>query len=116
MDRWAGCRGADLVRRQPNCRADISKLPQLIAVCGRCGWRTAEAGYQIVSLLPRDAIPAIDNPRFVEGAEADEQYHEDEVVLGVAINDDVRAYSVPFLSGHEIVNDVVGGEPIAVTW
>ena len=72
--------------------------------------------YQIVSLLPKDAIRAIDNPRFVEGAEADEQYSEDEVVLGVEINGDLRAYSVPFLSGHEIVNDVVGGEPIAVTW
>ena len=33
-----------------------------------------------------------------------------------SIEGDARAYSVPLLSRHEIVNDVVGGKPIAVTW
>lgn len=75
-----------------------------------------EPEYRIVTLLPKDAIPAIYNPRFVEGEEADKQYGENELVLGVEINGDVRAYSIPFLSGHEIVDDVVGGVPIAVTW
>jgi hypothetical protein len=37
-------------------------------------------------------------------------------VLGVSINGESRAYSIPFLSGREVVNDVVGGVPIAVTW
>ncbi|MDA1257370.1 MAG: DUF3179 domain-containing protein, partial [Chloroflexi bacterium] len=36
--------------------------------------------------------------------------------LGVSINGDSRVYSIPFLSGREIVNDTVGGVPIAVTW
>ncbi len=75
-----------------------------------------EPEYRIVTLLPKDAIPAIYNPRFVEGEEADKQYGENELVLGVEINGDARAYSIPFLSGHEIVDDVVGGVPIAVTW
>lgn len=75
-----------------------------------------EEQYELVTLLPKDAIRSIDNPKFVTGAEADEQYSPDELVLGVEIDGDVRAYSIPFLSGHEIVNDVVGGEPIAVTW
>jgi hypothetical protein len=39
-----------------------------------------------------------------------------ELILGVEIEGDARAYSVPLLSRHEIVNDVVGGKPIAVTW
>lgn len=38
------------------------------------------------------------------------------LVLGVAINGEARAYPVPLLSHHEVVNDVLGGEPIAVTW
>lgn len=76
----------------------------------------AGSAYEIVSLLPPDAIPAIYNPEFVTGAEADEQYAADERVLGVEINGDARAYSIPYLNGHEIVNDVVGGEAIAVTW
>jgi hypothetical protein len=77
---------------------------------------TGEETYNIVSLLPPDAIPAINNPQFVQGAEADTLYHVDELVLGVEIDGDARAYSIPFLSGHEIVNDEVGGVPIAVTW
>ncbi len=72
--------------------------------------------YNIVTLLPRDAIPAIDNPKFLSAEEADQQYDPDERVLGVEIDGDARAYSVPHLSGHEIVNDTVGGVPIAVTW
>jgi len=72
--------------------------------------------YELVTLLPLDGIPAIDDPQFVTGAEANEQYAPDELVIGIEINGDARAYSIPFLSGHEIVNDVIDGQPIAVTW
>ena len=72
--------------------------------------------YKMVTLLPKNAIPAINDPQFVQGAEADAQYQPHEIVIGLEIDGDARAYSVPFLSGHEIVNDVVGGIPVAVTW
>lgn len=72
--------------------------------------------YEIVTLLPRDAIPAIDNPQFVSAEAANEAYDPDELVIGVEFNGEARAYSVPFLSSHEIVNDTVGGVKIAVTW
>ena len=71
---------------------------------------------KIVTLLPKDAIPAIRDPTFLTGEEAEEQMNGDELVLGLSINDDHRAYSIPLLSNHEIVNDVVGGTPVAVTW
>ena len=71
---------------------------------------------EIITLLPFDAIPAILEPRFLSDEEAREQYAEGELVLGVSINSDHRAYSVPYLSSREIVNDVVGRVPIAVTW
>jgi len=71
---------------------------------------------EIVTLLGFDAIRSIENPRFVEPTEADETYDSEELVLGVEIAGDARAYSVPLLSRHEIVNDVVGGKPIAITW
>ena len=70
----------------------------------------------IVTLLPRDGIPAIDDPQFLSAAEADNEYAPDELVIGVSINGDSRAYSTGKLSGHEIVNDTVGGRPISVTW
>lgn len=72
--------------------------------------------YMIISLLPPDAIPAIEDPQFLSVAEADEEYDAREPVLGVEINGDARAYSIPLLSRHEIVNDTVGGVPVAVTW
>lgn len=76
----------------------------------------AERTLDIVTLLPRDAIPAIDDPRFYSAAEADAEYAPDELVLGVSLNGDSRAYSTGLLSRHEIVNDTVGGQKIAVTW
>lgn len=72
--------------------------------------------YNIITLLPQDAIPAIDNPEFLTPEEADTEYAPTELILGVAINGDARAYSTSYLSSREIVNDTVGGRPISVTW
>jgi hypothetical protein len=74
------------------------------------------ADYEMITLLPPDAIPAIDDPQFLSAAEANEYYDPDELIIGVEFDGDARAYSVPFLSNHEIVNDTVGGVKIAVTW
>ncbi len=76
---------------------------------------------EVVALLPPDAIPAI-LPDEVPGimisaAEADAGgMAADTRVLGVSINGESRAYPIPFMSQHEIVNDVVGGKYIAATW
>ena len=75
-----------------------------------------EPEYDIITLLPKDAIPSIDSPRFYSVQEADDEYEPDEVVMGVEFNGDARAYPIGLLSSHEIVNDMVGGRPIAVTW
>jgi hypothetical protein len=75
-----------------------------------------ERDLRIVTLLPKDAIPAVFDPEFLTVEEADEWYDDQELVLGVEINGEARAYSIPFLSGREIVNDTVGGRKIAVTW
>ena len=53
---------------------------------------------------------------FITAKEAGGSISDQDLVIGVSINGDHRAYSVPFLSRHEIVNDVVGGKPVAVTW
>jgi hypothetical protein len=69
----------------------------------------------IVTVLPKDAIPAILSPSFEEGSKSSWLKGND-LVVGVEIAGDSRAYPVPTLSRHEIVNDKVGGIPIAVTW
>ena len=38
------------------------------------------------------------------------------VVIGLEIQSEAKAYPINVLSRHEIVNDVVGGKPVAVTW
>ena len=78
--------------------------------------QTDDSQYRIVTLLPRDAIPAIDDPQFLTADQADREYEPDEEVIGVVFDGQARAYSIPLLSRHEIVNDTVSGHPIAVTW
>ncbi len=70
----------------------------------------------MVTLLPKDAIPAIDNPEFISVEQAESFYFPDERVIGVVFDGDARVYSIPLLSSYEIVNDTVGGQKIAVTW
>ena len=77
---------------------------------------SAPQEFNIVTLLDFDAIRSIDDPEFLTPEEAEEIYPPNERVIGVSINGDNRAYSVPMLSRHEIVNDTVGGVKIAVTW
>ncbi len=65
---------------------------------------------------PPDGIPPIDDPKFVSVAEADEWLNDQEPVLVVDVDGDVRAYPIQILMWHEIVNDTVGGVPVAVTY
>ena len=71
---------------------------------------------EIKTMLRRDAIKAILEPEFLTVSEAEGIYQDQEVVIGVELAGEARAYSVGFLSGHEIVNDEVAGRKIAVTW
>jgi hypothetical protein len=64
--------------------------------------------------VPKDGIPAIDDPAFTPVAEAD--LTDNEPVIGLSIDGDARAYPLRILIWHEIVNDVVGGVPVAVTY
>ncbi|MBD3384138.1 DUF3179 domain-containing protein [candidate division KSB1 bacterium] len=37
-------------------------------------------------------------------------------VIGIKVGDDTRAYPIPRLASHEVVNDVVAGTPVAVVY
>ncbi|MCL1693844.1 MAG: DUF3179 domain-containing protein [Actinomycetia bacterium] len=65
---------------------------------------------------PPDGIPPIDDPQFVSVSVADEWLNDQEPVLVVDINGDIRAYPIQILMWHEIVNDTVGGVPVTVTY
>jgi len=63
----------------------------------------------------KDGIPAIDEPRFVPVDEVD-FLEPKEPVIEVVLAGRARAYPIQILIWHEIVNDVVGGVPVAVTF
>jgi hypothetical protein len=65
---------------------------------------------------PPDGIPAIDRPNFVTSAEADAWLKPKEPVVALEISGEARAYPLQILMWHEIVNDTVGGRPVAVTY
>ncbi len=73
-------------------------------------------GSPIMTVLPKDAIPAIDSPKFVSATEGDRVMQPEEPVLGVSDGNMTKAYSLWQLNHHEIVNDRTGSLPIAVTW
>lgn len=67
-------------------------------------------------LLERDAILPIELPRFVAAERSRSQCPDPEPAVVLVLHGDVRAYPLRVLHWHEIVNDRVGGEPVAVTW
>jgi hypothetical protein len=66
--------------------------------------------------LPRDGIPPIDNPTFVSPAAADAWLQNREPVVVIERQGIAKAYPLQILIWHEIVNDTIGQEPIAVTF
>lgn len=64
---------------------------------------------------PRDGIPSIDKPIFAPGSQIT-TVGDREPVIQLQVNDEVRAYPLQILTWHEIVNDTIGGVPVAVTY
>ncbi len=65
---------------------------------------------------PPDGIPPIDRPKFVAPDDAAGWLTPREPVLAIDVQGDARAYPLQILMWHEIVNDVVGGVPVAATF
>jgi hypothetical protein len=62
----------------------------------------------------KDGIPSIDNPRF-DTAETT-RFSSDELVIGVVVNGEAKAYPLGIMNWHEIVNDTVGGTNLTVSY
>jgi hypothetical protein len=65
--------------------------------------------------VPKDAIPAIDDPVFAPAGEVS-TLEDREPVLSVEHEGEAKAYPLRILIWHEIVNDTIGGDPVAVTY
>ncbi len=62
-----------------------------------------------------DGIPALDNPTLIAAKDADYML-DDDLVFGVEINGDARAYPLRIMGWHEMFNEVIGGVPVALAY
>jgi hypothetical protein len=113
----AACSGGSDEQPAPDGGAGIEALP-----FDTTDWKTdfSEHSVSLEEFVgggpPKDGIPSIDEPRFVSVAEADELLSAREPVAVVELGGQARAYPLQVLTWHEIVNDELAGEPIAVTY
>lgn len=63
---------------------------------------------------PKDGIPSIDNPQF--DTPETTPFSDEEIVVGVIVNGEAKAYPYGILNWHEIVNDMVGGVNVSVSY
>ncbi|HEU0074883.1 MAG TPA: DUF3179 domain-containing protein, partial [Dehalococcoidia bacterium] len=66
--------------------------------------------------VPIDGIPALNDPAFVSASEAADWILPTDLVIGVEINGDARAYPRRIIDWHEMVNDNVGGVPVSLAY
>jgi len=64
---------------------------------------------------PRDGIPAISNPVFVTVKEVD-YLRDDDIVIGMVRGGEARAYPTRILIWHEIANDTIGSDHVAIVY
>lgn len=64
---------------------------------------------------PRDGIPAIDNPQFINASNAAHVQASDRI-LGIQLDGVSKAYPIGILNWHEIVNDEINGSHFAITY
>ena len=64
------------------------------------------------------AFPAIENAKTVEAKAVTDEVRADELVLGVVVDGEARAYPINQLTRptREIINDEIRGHAIAATW
>lgn len=65
---------------------------------------------------PKDGIPALSDPQFIRVGQ-ETRIEDREPVITVELDGQTpRAYPIRYMTWHEIVNDVIGGVPVAVTF
>ncbi|MEI6473854.1 MAG: DUF3179 domain-containing (seleno)protein [Planctomycetota bacterium] len=84
----------------------------------------ADRGVLVGSGSPRDFLPSLDAPAVMRGADMlrwNEEHRtryvvSNDRVAGVVVNGEARAYPLDVLNAHEVINDTLGGVPIAVSY
>lgn len=62
-----------------------------------------------------DAIPALDDPAMLRGWDVDYLNSQD-AVFGIVVNHEARAYPLRIMDWHEMANDLIGGQPVTLSY
>jgi hypothetical protein len=65
---------------------------------------------------PKDGIPALSDPQFLRAGQETKVTGREPVITVEIAGQTPRAYPIRYLTWHEIVNDKIGGVPVAVTF
>ena len=65
--------------------------------------------------MPKDGIPALTDPEFIDADEAD-YLDKNDLIVGITIDGQAKAYPIKILNWHEIINDSINYTSYAVTW
>lgn len=68
--------------------------------------------FEVIWVLWENEIPAVYSPQFTR----QNYLSPEEDIIGVYLGGEARAYPIKIMNWHEVVNDVVGGVPIAITY
>jgi hypothetical protein len=72
--------------------------------------------YSFSQLLPYDGIRPVYDPDFAAPQQVENLLQDDELVLGMNLGDEAKAYPISVLRFREMVNDEMAGIPTLVTW
>ncbi len=93
-----------------------------IFVEGNIDWRHVSWGGVLIDNRPHDktdelcnCIPAADNPEVISASEAT-WLKDDDVVFGVTVNGESRAYPRRIMEVREMVNDTLGGRDLGIPY
>ena len=63
-----------------------------------------------------DGIPPLEHPTQIWPDDAAEWILDSDIVVGVELNGDARAYPIRIIAWHEMVNDTIGGVPVSLAY
>jgi hypothetical protein len=109
----------DTVHAQLSCDnppLDTSRISSVWDQTDFCQYEEAVFDEIISGGVPRDGIPPIDNPQFESIDAALEWLQPQSPVIALQLDGIARAYPLAILTRHEIVNDIIGDTPIAITF
>ncbi len=90
-----------------------SKVPSMQALLSNQG--TLDWRFVVWGGIPPGGIPPLNEPRTIPAMDAD-FFQPNDIIFGASIHGQARAYPIRMMDWHELANDELGGEFIALSY